>query len=69
MVTFIASIAFIVLDQNFSLELKSHEKVCQNKDFCGILMSPEKNSILEFNQYVKPDKKSYITYVYIESLI
>ena len=32
-------------------------------------MSPEKNSILEFNQYVKPDKKSYITYVYIESLI
>ena len=64
MVTFIAWIAFIVLDQNFFLELKSHdEKVC------GILMSPEKNSILEFNQYVKPDKKSYITYVYIESLI
>ena len=30
-------------------KLKSHEKVCQNKDFCGIVMSWEENNILEFN--------------------
>ena len=25
--------------------LKSHEKVCKNKDFCGIVMPSEKNKI------------------------
>ena len=30
--------------------LKSHEKFCKNKDFCGIVMSSEKDNILEFNQ-------------------
>ena len=29
--------------------LKSHEKVCKNKYFCGIVMPSEKNNILEFN--------------------
>ena len=29
-------------------KIKSHEKVCKNKDFCGIAMSPEKDNILEF---------------------
>ena len=28
---------------------KSHEKVCKNKDFCGIVMPSEKDDILEFN--------------------
>ena len=37
-------------------KLKSHEKICKNKDFCGIVMPLEKNNILEFNQYVKSDK-------------
>ena len=27
-------------------KIKSHEKVCKNKDFCGILMLSEKNNIL-----------------------
>ena len=35
--------------------LKSHEKVCKNKDFCGIVMPSEKDNILEFNQYMKSD--------------
>ena len=34
-------------------KLKSHEKVCQNKDFCGVVMLSEKDDILEFNQYMK----------------
>ena len=50
-------------------KLKSHEKVCKNKDFCVIVMPSEKDKILEFNQYMKSDKMSLITYANIESLI
>ena len=31
-------------------DFKSHEKVCKNKDFCGIVMLSERDTILEFNQ-------------------
>ena len=48
-------------------KLKSHEKICKNKDFCGIVMPLEKNYILEFNQYIKSDKMPYIVYAEIES--
>ena len=51
------------------LEQKSHEKVCKNKDFCGIVMPTEKKKILEFNQYMKSEKVPYIIYADIESLI
>ena len=37
-------------------KLKSYEKACKNKDFCGIVMPSEKDKILEFNQYMKSDK-------------
>ena len=30
-------------------KLKSQAKVCKNKNFCGIVMLSENNSILEFN--------------------
>ena len=50
-------------------KLTSHEKICKNKDFCGISMPSEKNNILEFNQYMKLDKLPYIIYADIESLI
>ena len=33
-------------------KLKSHEKVCKNKDFRGIVMPSEKDNILKFNQYI-----------------
>ena len=46
-------------------KLKSHEKVYENKFFCGIIVPSEKDNILEFNQYMK----SYIIYRDIESLI
>ena len=50
-------------------KLKSHEKVCKNKDFCGIVMPSENNSILQFNQYMMSDKMAYVIFVDIESLI
>ena len=49
-------------------KLKSHEKVCKNKDFCGFVMPTEKKKILGFNQYMKSDKMPYIIYSDIESL-
>ena len=57
--------------QSFRTEnkLKSHEKVCKNKDFCETVMSLEKEKILEFNQYMKSDKMQFIIYSDIESLI
>ena len=44
------------------------EKVCQNKDFCGIVMPWEKDNTLTFNQYMKSDKMPYIIHADIESL-
>ena len=29
------------------MKIKSHGKVCKNKDFCGIVMPPEKDNVLE----------------------
>ena len=40
-------------------KLKSHKKVCDNKDFCNVIMSSEDNEILEYNQY----EKSAISYL------
>ena len=50
-------------------KLISHEKVCINKDFCGIVMPSEISNILEFNKYVKLDQIPYTIYAEIESLI
>ena len=62
-------VIFIVWVVLILLEQKSHEKVCKNKDFCGIVIPTEKKKILEFNQYMKSDKVPYIIYANIESLI
>ena len=62
MVTFIVWIFFILLEQ------KIHEKVCKNKDLCGIIIRSEKDNILKFNEYINLDKMPYIIYVDIESL-
>ena len=44
-----------VNDQTYP-NVRSLEKVCKNKDFCGIVMLSEKNNTLEFKQYLKLDK-------------
>ena len=35
---------------------KCHEKVRENKDFCGIVVPSQMDNILQFNRYVKSDK-------------
>ena len=50
-------------------KLKSHVKLCKNKDFCGITIPSEKSKILEFKHYMKSEKMSYIIYIAIKSLI
>ena len=44
------------------IKLKSHEKVCKNKDFSGIVMQAEKDNVLKFNECKKSDKIPYIIY-------
>ena len=58
MMNFFVWIVFILFEQEN-----------KTKGFCGIVMPPEKNNILEFNQYMKSDKMPYIIKAQIESLI
>ena len=50
-------------------KLESHKRVCENKDFCSIIMSYEDTKISEFNQYQKSDKASFITDAYRECIL
>ena len=43
--------------------------MCKNKDYFGIVLPSENYNIVQFNQYMKSDKISYIIYGDIESLI
>ena len=64
---FNVTIAFILLQKKKKLE--SHKKVCENKDFCNIIMPPENKKILEFNQYQKSAKAQFIIYADLECVI
>ena len=50
-------------------KIESHKRVCENKDFCNIIMPSEDSKILEFNQYQKSDKAPFIIYADLECLI
>ena len=50
-------------------KLESHTRVCENKDFCNVIMSSEETKILEFNQYKKSDKAPFIIYADLEWII
>ena len=50
-------------------KLKSLERVCENKDFCSVVMPSEDTKILELNQYQKSDKGSFIIYANLECII
>ena len=56
---------------SFATESKpeSHKKVCENKNFCNVVMRSENTKILEFNQYQKSDKAPLIIYADLECLI
>ena len=46
-----------------------HKKVCENKDFCNIIMPFEDIKILELNQYQKSVKAPFIFYVDLQCII
>ena len=50
-------------------KVDSHKKVCENKDFCNVIMPSEDTKILEFNQYQKSDKAPFIVYADLECII
>ena len=50
-------------------KIESHKKICENKDFCNVIMLSEGNKILEFNQYQKSDKTSFNVYADLECVI
>ena len=50
-------------------KLKLHKKVCENKDFCNMIMPSEDTKILELNQYQKSDTAPFIIYAYLECLL
>ena len=51
------------------IKLESHKKICENKDFCNVIMPFENAKILEFNQYQKSDKAPFIIYADFECVI
>ena len=53
---------------SFANKLESHRKVCENKDFCKIVMPSKDTKILEFNKYQKSDKAPFIIYAGLECL-
>ena len=66
MVIFIVWNVFISLEQK---KLQLHKKVCENKDFCNVIMSSEDSKILEFNRYQKSDKAPFFIYADLECII
>ena len=56
---------------SFATENKreSHKKVCENKDFCNVVVPSEDSRILEFNQYQKSDNTPFVIYADLECLI
>ena len=64
---------FYCLNDLYSLRIKSklesYEKVCENKDFCGVVIPSEDIKMLDFNQYPKPDKTPSIIHAILESFM
>ena len=50
-------------------KLESHKKLCENKNFCDVVMPSEDTKVLEFNQYRIFDKTPSISYADLEYLI
>ena len=46
-----------------------HKKVCENLEFCNVVMPSEDTKMLEFNQYQKFDNAPFIIYADLEWLI
>ena len=62
-------IAGIVLSFRTKNKLKSHKKVCENEDFCNVIMPSEDTKILESNQYQNFYKAPFIIHAELKCLI
>ena len=49
-------------------KLQSHKRVCENKDFCNMIIPSEDTKIIELNQYQKSDNAPFIIYVDLECI-
>ena len=45
-----------------------HQKICENKDFCNVIMPSEDTKIIEFNQYQKCNKAPLVIYADLECI-
>ena len=50
-------------------KLKEHRNVCENHDYCYVVMPKKDNKILKFNQGEKSLKAPFIIYADLESLL
>ena len=50
-------------------KLELHQKVCENKDLCNVIMPAVDTKILELNQYQNTDKAPFIIYANLKCLI
>ena len=50
-------------------KLQSHKRVCENKEFCSIIMPSEDTKMLELSQYQKPDKAPFIIYADLDCIL
>ena len=50
-------------------KLESDKKACEKKDFCNVNMPSDDTKILEFNEYQKFDKASFIIYADLDCMI
>ena len=56
---------------SFATESKfqSHQRVCENRVLCNIIIAFDDTKILELNQYQKSDKAPFIVYADLECII
>ena len=50
-------------------KLEPHKNVCENNDFCNVVMPSRDTNILQFNQYQKPDKVPFVIYADLECIM
>ena len=50
-------------------KLEWHKRICDNRDFCNVIVPSEDTKILEFSQYQKSDNATFIIYADLECII
>ena len=57
---FIVWVVFITLKRKNKKKIESHKKVCENKDFCNVIIPFKDIKMLEICQYQKSDEASLL---------